>query len=146
MKKLGTPSGAGPGSANEKVGFDGPGTPGPVGPVGAWWVFALCFGFEFVAFFSLLVGAEPFCLTSLREELLGFLKLDVGLTVCDFLVVLVCVAVVFGFGVDVVAAGVDVVLAGVVTVTVLVGVVAVVVVVWQFAVTFWTGGVPGGSI
>ena len=27
MKKFGTPSGAGPGSANEKVGLDGVGTP-----------------------------------------------------------------------------------------------------------------------
>lgn len=34
MKKFGTPIGAGPGSANEKVGFAAVGTPGPVGPVG----------------------------------------------------------------------------------------------------------------
>ena len=32
MKKFGTPSGAGPGSANENVGFAVVGTPGPVGP------------------------------------------------------------------------------------------------------------------
>jgi hypothetical protein len=31
MKKLGTPIGAGPGSDSEKVGFDGFGTPLPVG-------------------------------------------------------------------------------------------------------------------
>jgi hypothetical protein len=34
MKKLGTPSGAGPGSAKLKVGFEALGTPGPVGPLG----------------------------------------------------------------------------------------------------------------
>lgn len=33
MKKFGTPSGAGPGSAKENVGLAGVGTPGPVGPV-----------------------------------------------------------------------------------------------------------------
>ena len=33
MKKFGTPIGAAPGSAKEKVGFDGVGTPAPVGLV-----------------------------------------------------------------------------------------------------------------
>jgi hypothetical protein len=42
MKKLGTPIGAAPGSAKEKVGFDGVGTPAPVtGDLGLLGVLAL---------------------------------------------------------------------------------------------------------
>jgi hypothetical protein len=72
---------------------------------------------------------------------LGFLKLRAVVLV--FLVVLV-VDGVDGAGDLVVGVWLVVVLCGGVTVTAVVGV--VVVVVWQLAVTFWTGGVPAGSI
>jgi hypothetical protein len=59
MKKLGTPIGAGPGSENEKLGFDGWGTPLPVGPVVAGFLLGaravvLCFFFFFLCFFFFL--------------------------------------------------------------------------------------------
>src|SRR5947209_503080 len=56
MKKFGTPIGAGPGRANEKVGLAGVGTPPLVaggGGVGAIFLFGFCFFF----FFLFLVGA-----------------------------------------------------------------------------------------
>jgi hypothetical protein len=78
MKKFGTPSGAGPGRANENVGFDGPGTPGPVIPVGADLLFLVA-RFDF-AFFTCLVTFEAVVLMSCPTELLGFLK-DEGVVV-----------------------------------------------------------------
>jgi hypothetical protein len=141
MKKFGTPSGAGPGSANEKVGLAGVGTPGPVIPVGV----GFCFAALLTVFLNFAVRVEAF-LRSLPTELLGFLKAEVT-------------GFVFFLAVDVVEEeddeeeGVVVVAVGVVVVVVLEGVVVVTVACgvveldgWQFAVTFWTGGVPGGSI
>jgi hypothetical protein len=149
MKKLGTPSGAGPGSANENVGFAVVGTPGPVGPdvfgltgFGLDFLWVLCLEFFFVAVLVLLVMSWPL-------ELPGFLNPDELVECwpllwelpeppeeewCDGVVLVVVVVVVVGV----------VVRDGVVVVTVTVGVVLVEG--WQLAVTFETGGVPGGSI
>jgi hypothetical protein len=140
MKKLGTPRGAGPGSANEKVGLAGVGTPGPVGPV-------LAGDFGFLAFLVLallvrlcvvvvtVLPAPLWSLPVVLEELrfVGFLLPfpDDELGVVDVLVVEVDVVL------DVVVVGV----VGVVTVTV--GVVLVLG--WQEAVTFWTGPMPAGT-
>lgn len=77
MKKFGTPTGAGPGIESEKVGFEGAGTPLPVGPCALRLVFfalvttvgfglRLCLGFALCLadFFSGLdwpVGAGGAC-------------------------------------------------------------------------------------
>ena len=59
MKKFGTPIGAGPGSANEKVGLDGVGTPGPVGPE-AFGLAGFDLGFAFfVLLVAVVVVVEP---------------------------------------------------------------------------------------
>jgi hypothetical protein len=74
MKKFGTPSGAGPGSANEKVGFAGVGTPGPVGPdVDGLTPFALA-----LAFFTWLVRVVVVLLTAVRVLLVSFFVGELG--------------------------------------------------------------------
>jgi hypothetical protein len=60
MKKLGTPSGAAPGSANEKVGFEVVGTPGPVMPLDCGVTGAFC-----LAVVVVLVAVVPMPLMSL---------------------------------------------------------------------------------
>ena len=142
MKGFGTPSGAGPGSAKEKVGLAAVGTPGPLIPVDPVEpVFLAVFLVVFLTvFLTVDVSFEAVVCVSLPEVFFGFLKVEVVVEVFFWTVEV-------GDGLLVVVVGVvDVVLVcdGVVAVTV--GVVGVVEVVWQLAVTFWTGGVPGGSI
>lgn len=148
MKKFGTPNGAAPGSANEKVGLAGVGTPGPVGPVVAGLGAAFLCLPELPFFTALGVIVLP--VVSLPRVLLGLAKVEdlvlgcwdvaeeedeeegevgrevvlvvVGVVDCGVEVVFELVVVTVGVGVEVVAAG------------------------WQLAVTLWTGGVPGGSI
>src|ERR1700736_5648782 len=136
MKKLGTPSGAGPGRAKENVGLDGPGTPGPVIPV--WAVGAAFLVLAFFLVTTLGVMVAP--VVSLPGVLFGLPKVEELLRLAG-------VGDEEGVGVwGVVVVGVVEVVVGVV-VTVTVGAGGVVVVPGgQMALTLWTGGVPGGSI
>jgi hypothetical protein len=95
MKKLGTPIAAGPGSDSENVGFDGPGTPLPLGSFAAaffWaWLpdcacdffffFFLCF-FLCLCFLCALAAVEDCC-----SDWLGFVCL--GVVDVELLVVVV---------------------------------------------------------
>jgi hypothetical protein len=64
MKKFGTPIGAGPGSANENVGFDGVGTPFPeLFGLGFGLLGAFDLGFGFAAGFFAGVGCLDGCST-----------------------------------------------------------------------------------
>jgi len=131
MKKFGTPNGAGPGSENEYVGFDGVGTPPePVEGVGlVVFFFELCFwlcGFldlPVALFGPLLFGAEWWD---------GCWTLLVGVVVVDFVGCgVVCEVVVV---VDVVVVVLD---------EVVLGVLVVVGVEEQDSETDWTGPVTG---
>ena len=158
MKKFGTPIGAGPGSAKEKVGFDGVGTPLLVtGGAGVFGLAAFFDFFGFLLFFGAAgcltfapASAEPgFSATGFCDlvwppcappldpvdlvELAGAVELVVGL----------------GFGVVAVEVEVEVVVGAVLVVTVTAGVVAVAG--GQDWVTFrigsWTGsGSEFGSV
>ena len=133
MKKFGTPSGAGPGSAKENVGLAGVGTPFRVVGAGglAFFVAAtvesVCVMAVPTVFFvplfwlplDLVEGREPFCLV--LDVLLGVVVVDWG----------------------VVEVGVVVVDDGEVVVALTEGVVEVVGV--HDAVTLFTGPVPGGT-
>lgn len=139
MKKFGTPSGAGPGIENEKVGFDGVGTPPvPVEGVGLVCFFELCF---------CVLGFLGF---------LGFLELF-GAAWCDGCWTLLFGVVDVGWGVlcDVVVVD-DVVVVVLDDVDVELGVLVVVGVDEQDSETDWIGpvtgkwiedsGVPGGTL
>ena len=144
MKKFGTPRGAGPGSANEKVGLAGVGTPGPVGPVvagdfGVLPFLVLALPVRLCVVVVSVLPAPLWSLPVVLEELcfVGFLLPfpDDELGVVDVLVVEVDVVL------DVVVVVVVVDVVGVVT-----GTVGVVLVLgWQEAVTFWTGPMPAGT-
>jgi hypothetical protein len=70
MKKFGTPNGAGPGSAKEKVGLLGVGTPGPVIPAPGASGLAFFFLASFLAVFVTVVAMFfPVPLTSLPRVL-----------------------------------------------------------------------------
>jgi hypothetical protein len=140
MKKFGTPSGAGPGRANENVGLDGVGTPGPVGPLVAGDFGFLLFFFFFLDLPVLLcvvpvVTVLPAPLWSLPVVLVEVCCEGFLLPFPDELELVEVLE-----GVDDVLEGVDDVLVGVddvVVVTVGTGEVLVVVLGWQEAVTLW---------
>jgi hypothetical protein len=135
MKKFGTPSGAAPGSANEKVGLAAVGTPGPVivdagvDPGLGVAVLLVVVVLVFVVPLTSLPEVVPE-LEKPPEPLACFLPEPDEPPGCELVVVVVLVV-----GVVLVEVGP----------AVTVGVVLVVVGA-QLAVTLWTGGVPGGNI